>query len=360
MWSKVKAIGTASTPRWEQPRYAAPGIAWSCPTTRLPRLQPQRVKFAQPAASGAAAGVETVPAGTGLVADAAGIAKEDLLPAPQLPAAIRKGQGGRIEWAPVTGAVAYRVTLYGAGVPLAETVIDDHGWTVDAQTGHYTLGIRAIAPSQLEGMDASTPLEVVLAGPSGLGALSTPADGARGLTRLRWNASASGPGPYTARIESAEEGLEEARDGVLEQVVDGAVVEVELDPGRYRWQVAGSTSDWSEPADFVVSPAPPTALIVTRSAREAPLAVHWQAPGHPVSHYRIRVLSGERLLVDRTVSGPRADIEAMSDQRCSPCTIQVSTRTGALESDYTAAEYRDPQGHPWPIYVALALVLIAL
>ena len=40
--------------------------------------------------------------------------------------------------------------------------------------------------------------------------------------------------------------------------------------------------------------------------------------------------------------------------------VAVAAAAADLESVYTQIEYRDPPGHPWPIYVVLALLAIAL
>lgn len=289
-----------------------------------------------------------VPAGTGVVATPASTAAENLLPAPVLPDALRKGQGRPIEWPAVEGARAYRVTLSGAGTPLGEAVVDSPAWTVDAEPGHYTLTLRAIASSDLEGMDASTPLEVIPAGPSGLG--SDTAGANSDLVRLRWNAT--GPGPFAAHIEGA--------GAPIELAAQRGLAEASLPPGRYRWRVKGVDTDWSDPAEFVVVPRPATGAVAQRKGPRDPLVLTWQPPAHDVSAYHLRVSASGRTLIDREISTPSVTLDELSGVRCSPCTVAVATRAAGLESDYTAFEYRDPAGHPWPLYVVVALLLIGL
>jgi hypothetical protein len=289
-----------------------------------------------------------VPAGTGVVATADSAAREDLLPAPTLSAALRKGQGRKVEWPEVAGARAYRVTLSGAGMPLGEAVVDSPFWQVDTEPGHYTFSVRGIAASDLEGLDASVPLEVIPAGPSGLGSERVAKN--RDAVRLRW--SATGTGPFTARIEGGGKPVELAAQREL--------AETRLPPGVYRWRVKSADSDWSDPAEFVVVPAQVIDPGAQRNRPSEPLVVSWQPPAHDVSGYRLRISASGRTLVDRQVSATGVALDEMTGVRCAPCTLEVATAAAGLESDYTAFEYRDRAGHPWPLYVVLTLLLIGL
>jgi len=290
-----------------------------------------------------------LPAGTGVVATAAGADKSALLPAPDLPRAVRKGQGRTIEWSAVEGAKAFRVTLEGAGVPLSEAVVTEPRWTVEGAPGHYSFVVRAIAADDLEGLDATAPLEVLAAGPGGLGTESGPE-----VVRLRWRAT--GEGPFTARIEGAGKSSE------LSVQSDG--LETRLPPGVYRWEVRSEASDWSDPAEFVVSPHAVKGLVASRegSGRSTrnPLRIRWDMPAHDVSGFNLRVRAGSELIMERGVANGDLLLDELRGVRCSPCTVEVATRAADLESDYTALEFRDPPGHPWPLYLVLPLLLLGL
>jgi hypothetical protein len=294
-----------------------------------------------------------LPAGTGVVATAEGANKSDLLPAPELPRAIRKGQGKLIEWGAVAAARGFRITLEGAGVPLLEAVVAEPRWIVEAPPGHYTFVVRAIAADDLEGLDAVAPLEVLQAGPSGLGTESGPDS-----VRLRWRAA--GEGPFTARIARMTDDGENAEEIAAQP--DG--LQTQLPPGAYRWQVKSAASDWSDPAEFVVSPGVVTGLVVRRedSGRsvKGPVRIEWTAPAHDVTGFGLRVRSGNTLVVDREIAGDVVLLDELRGIRCSPCSVEVTTRAAGLESDYTQAEFRDRPGHPWPLYLVLPLLLLGL
>lgn len=318
------------------------------PATGKSTVATTRGEVAFAASSGS---IVPVPAGTGVVATAAASVKEDLLPPPTLPAAIRIGQGRVVEWPAVEGATGYRVTLSGAGMPISEAVVESAAWPVDAQIGHLNLGVRAIAASELEGNDASTPIEVIASGPTGLDATAS-----GGRVRLLWSASAADSGPYTARIDDGT--------GTHEVPAEAGLAEVTLVPGRYRWQVRGQQSDWSDPAEFVVHPQPVSALTAGRNKPGEPLTLRWTAPDHPVDAYVLTVVRGGKTVVEREIKAVDGDVSITADElagmRCAPCEVRIVTQAAALASDYTALEYRDPPGHPWPIYVVLALILVAL
>lgn len=112
----------------------------------------------------AAAGTSKVERGFGLKADASGVAVEQLLAAPLLAAPRTYGANESVSWQALTGAANYLVQIY-SGSDLAEvlaqaTVANDEFALASLESGTYVLGVRGVAASGLQGLEATQSLTI--------------------------------------------------------------------------------------------------------------------------------------------------------------------------------------------------------
>ena len=109
-------------------------------------------------------GNRDVNKGFGLKADASGVAVESLLEAPRLAALRPMGAHESLSWPALTGAVEYAVQVYAAADAsqvLATARIPEPRYALaDLQTGSYVFGVRGIAASGLQGIEATQVLDV--------------------------------------------------------------------------------------------------------------------------------------------------------------------------------------------------------
>jgi hypothetical protein len=290
-----------------------------------------------------------VPAGQGLVATVTSSRTEPLLPAPVIGAALRAGVGSSLGWGEVADATAYRVTLFKQAKPVAESVVAVNHWAVDAPLGMYTLTVRAVAPSGLEGLDATATLEVVPAAPSGQVAT---ADHAGTPVQFRWTPSSDDPGPFVVRVRSAT-------GSIKEYPTQSPAFELVLEAGAYDWQVQSNKGTESGWFPLSLKPGAPLGLIASRQKRDMPLLLSLEATSQSIAAYRVEIHRSGQLVVERDFE-PASMLSIDGVPNCHPCQVRVAATAADLESDYTQLEYRDPPGHPWPIYVVLALLAIAL
>ncbi len=299
--------------------------------------------------SQAAAASTPVPAGQGLVASATSSHTEPLLPAPAIDAVVRAGVGSSLVWGTVVDATGYRVTLFSRGKPIAESVVSLNRWDVDAPLGEYVLTVRAVAPSGLEGLDAKMKLEVVPAAPSGQVAS---AHHAGATIQFGWTASSDDPGPFVVRVRSSD-------GNVKEYPSESSPFESSLAAGTYDWQVQSNQGTESAWLQLSLKPEAPSGLTASRQKRDVPLQLTIGPTTQSIASYRVEVLrSGE--LVARKDFEPASTLSIDGVPNCHPCQIRMSATAAGVESDYTQLEYRDPPGHPWPIYIVLALLALSL
>lgn len=291
----------------------------------------------------------TVPAGQGLVASVTSSRTEPLLPAPEIGAAMRAGVGGTLSWGEVADATGYRVTLFSQAKPVAESVVTTNSWFVDAPSGVYTLTVRAVAPSGLEGLDATTALEVVPAAPAGQLAI---ADHAGSPVQFQWTPSRDDPGPFIVRVRSAT-------GSIKEYPTESSAFALALAAGTYEWQVQSSQGADSEWIPLALKPEAPVGLAASRQYRDQPLLLTIETAPESITAYRVEIRRSGQVVVARDFeAASMLSIEGVPN--CHPCEVRVVATTADLASDYTQLEYRDPPGHPWPIYVVLALLTLAL
>lgn len=290
-----------------------------------------------------------VPAGQGLVASVTSSRTEPLLPAPVIGAALRAGVGSSLSWGEVADATAYRVTLFSQAKPVAESVVPTSSWNVDAPLGVYVLTVRAVAPSGLEGLDAKTSLEVLPAAPSGQ---VTTADHAGTPVQFRWTPSSDDPGPFIVRVRNA-------LGSIKEYPTESPAFELALEAGTYDWQVQSNRGTESGWILFALKPEAPVGLAASRQKRDKPLLLTLEATSQSITAYRVEILRSGQLVAERDFE-PASTLSIDGVPNCRPCQVRVAAAAADLESDYTQLEYRDPPGHPWPIYVVLALLAIAL
>ena len=287
-----------------------------------------------------------LPAGTGVVASTSGAVKEDLLPAPSL-AGGRQAASKALTWPPVVDAVGYRVTASQQGVPVAEFVTNDAALEPGLSNGMYLIAVRAIAASGLEGLEASR--EYVLADPPrNLAATVEGRD-----VRFSWS---SDDGGKTALAYRAGGGAWQQAD------VQGSEHRINLPPGAYEWRV-GADQQWSATAQVVIKPGAVQAVAVARDARRSPLQVTWSEPaGEQADQYFVEVSRDASFspdgILNRTVAESAG--ASLETNRCRPCFVRVAAEAQGATSDYTVAEFSDEPDHPWPLYVFLAALLLAL
>jgi len=299
--------------------------------------------------SQASAGSTHVPAGQGLVASATSSYTEPLLPAPAIDSVVRAGVGASLSWREVADVTGHRVTLFKDGKPIDESVSSVNQWDIDAPLGVYTLAVRAIAPSGLEGLDANTALEVVHAAPSG--EIAT-ADHAGVPVRLSWTASVDDPGPFVVRVRGST-------GEPMEYPTAAPTIELSLQAGNYEWQVASASASEARWLPLSLEPESPARLTVTRQTRDLPLQITLSPATQSFVAYRVEVLRNGKVVAEREFEqASKLAIEAVPN--CQPCQVRVAATAAGLLSDYTQSEYRDLPGHPWPIYVVLALLAIPL
>jgi len=290
-----------------------------------------------------------VPAGQGLVASVTSSRTEPLLPAPEIGVVLRAGVGSSLSWGEVTDATGYRVTLFSQVKLVVEFVVTANHWNVDAPLGAYTLTVRALAPSGLEGLDARSALEVIPAAPSGQLAS---ADHAGLPIQFQWTPSLDDPGPFVVRVRSAT-------GNIKEYPTQSSAFELALAAGTYDWQVQSNQGTESEWVPLALKPEAPEGLAASRQNRDKPLLLSLENVPESVTAYRVEILRSGQVVVERDFEAASTlNIEGVPN--CHPCQVRVAATTADLASDYTQLEYRDPPGHPWPIYVVLALLAIAL
>lgn len=290
-----------------------------------------------------------VPAGQGLIASVTKSRTEPLLPAPAIDAVVRAGVGSSLAWGEVEGATGYRLTVFSHGKPIAESVVPVNHWDIDAPLGVYALTVRAVAPSGLEGFDARTALEVVPAAPSGQ---VTTADHAGAPVQFGWISSSDDPGPFVVRVRNAN-------GSVKEYPTESSAFETTLEAGTYDWQVRSNKGTQSEWVPLSLKPEAPSGLTASRQKRDLPLLLTLGSTTQSIDSYRVEILRSGELVAEKDVE-PASNLSIDRVPNCHPCRIRVSATAAGLESDYTQLEYRDPPGHPWPIYIVLALLAIAL
>jgi hypothetical protein len=292
-------------------------------------------------------GVE-LPAGTGVVASATGAVKADLLPAPVLPAALQIPVGERLTWPAVAQAVGYRVTVLSGEQPLLERLSDGNEAELDLPAGDYTVRVRGVAASGLEGLDAQATLHVAEPPPHGLRALTADT----GAVTLTWN-DAGGVDRYIVEYRPVA-------GGAWQRLMStGRQTAVAYAPGVYEWRVARTEGQWSELARFEVAPEPVAALTVRRDKRSAPLAVTWE-PGARNTTYTVQAARSDTFADVETLLRTEDASASLDLRHCHPCYVRVLAETNGASSQYTVTEFKDEPRHPWPLYVLLLTLLVAL
>ncbi|MEZ5596041.1 MAG: FecR domain-containing protein [Pseudomonadales bacterium] len=300
------------------------------------------VAFSQPKRTPVA-----LPRGMGLVASAEGASTEALLPAPMLGRNAIVPRGRPLVWDPVEGAQGYRIIIHDAAHdPVAQVVVETPAWVVDHPPGVVPISVRAIAASGLEGFDAQTNLNVLTAAPSPV-IVAEPATGA-GVS-LAWTGEEDGP--YTVRITGS--------DGTREIAAAGQDIITSLPPGHYRWQVANASGAWSDEQRLAVAPAPLSGLTAARATRDVPLAINWQNV-QPGVRVQVVVSQNGRQLASQTSTATANGVVIDLPVGCHPCSLQATAELEDLRAPPVSIDYRDPPVHPWPLYVALALIALLI
>lgn len=289
-----------------------------------------------------------LPAGTGVVANAKGAVKADLLPAPALDDELRLVRGERLSWPAVEEAVGYRLTVLDGERPLFEVLTVGNDAELALPVGSYTLRVRGVTASGLEGLEAQAILHVSDPPPHGLAALPA---GANSVV-LSWEDEGDASAyllEFSPVVDGSWRRLKSA----------GRRTEVELAPGVYRWRVAHTENQWSEIARFEVAPQPVSSVVTSRDDRSDPLAVAWQH-GAQNTTYTVEVSrTADFSDVEATIRTQESSAH-LDVRNCQRCFVRVAAETAGATSQYTVAEFKDEPRHPWPLYVLLLALLVTL
>lgn len=238
------------------------------------------VEFRQPGAN------TPVPGGYGAAASAGGLTTEALLAPPvwQSTAAVY-GTDATLSWQPVAKAARYVLTWAPAATPgviVNRTVSPTSQAAVPVSPGAYTVTVRGVSASGIEGMDAHQTLTVRSRAPDTQAALA--ADD--GTVTLSWQHPDDTS--YTVTVTEAATGRQTSSQTRAQTLT------LPLPPGDYRWHVATEDSVPSEPQTFSMAPAAVEDIRVERRDRQ--LEVRWQ--GNPDT---------ERYIVHLTPDKPGAE-----------------------------------------------------
>ncbi len=292
-----------------------------------------------------------LPAGMGVVATRQSAVKEALLPAPSLPADTGIAAGNVLSWPAVAGAVGYRVTAFAADEPVYESVAEGNELLPELSPGRYVVRVRGVAASGLEGLDGSTTLTVSGPPPSALNHELTE----RGVD-LQWSPQAHADA-YLLETRLVDSGMWKRAE------VAQNFVSLNLDAGAYQWRVAHTDGQWSETAEFAVPPAPVAGLAANRPERRAPVVVTWDsAAQQPETEYLVQLardegFSEDSIVASAVVAENRAELQSPF---CGDCVVRVAVHTNGAKSAYSSAAFEDTPGHPWPLYIILLSILVAL
>jgi hypothetical protein len=236
-----------------------------------------------------------------------------LLPAPDAASITVSSESlpARVHWAPVAGAVRYRVQLADSDDFLAlrlDTLVEAPPATLDGiDNGTYALRVRAVDEDGLEGHDAIAKARIAVPPPFTIEPVAAAALTAP-RPRLRWGGMGEG-----VRYHLQLAATPDFRAPLLERdeltATDLRVPE-DLAPGEYAWRVAAVTAQgqrtaFSDAVPFRIEPAgsapPPEA--VQGDARG--LHLRWPAGAEGV-RYRVQVsrkADFSRIRIDREVDG---------------------------------------------------------
>ena len=214
-----------------------------------------------------------------------------------------------IAWTAVPSAIGYHYLIYAGSS--TERLLDEGlleavtEFTVaDLPVGRYSLGLRAIAPSGLEGKESRLTFDVLPSRPL-VASVSQPY-GSR--TTLSWN-PVPGATAYHAQLATDQGFAQTLTDAQTSDVE--LPIELRLLPGRYYLRVASLmdalAGEFSEVGTLDVETAPVVVQIGRRSRRQA--AVFW-SPLAGVSSYLLEVSRYRdfRRNSNRLVNGDRAEV----------------------------------------------------
>lgn len=241
-----------------------------------------------------------------------------LLPAPRALALDATQRPMRLRWAPVPGAVAYRVQLgaspeflallHDAVVPGAEAPLPA------VEDGLYGVRVRAIDGNRIEGRDATIEARVALPPPFAI----APAAGSRedaARPRFRW-ASMGESVRYRLQLAAAA-GFERPLLDLPELRATALRAPQALPPGEYAWRIAaideaGRSSAFNDPVRFTVV-EPGAGPEASAEARDDGLQVRWPA-GAQGQRFRFQLsrrADFSRLEVDRELETNEITLEGL-------------------------------------------------
>ncbi|MEM6708798.1 MAG: FecR domain-containing protein [Pseudomonadota bacterium] len=218
----------------------------------------------------------SVPAGTGLVASAAGVVTETLLPAPVFADADirRRSTSDELRWTAAPAAAGHQLDLYdrdASPAVLVKTIrLDAPRYDLaEFEPGRYRVAVRSVAASDLRGYDAVLDLELVRAVP-----VPQTQGIVRAAERLEWAGDAS---TYEVEIRAADDAARQPRR--FERSTQTLPLNGTLMPGAYRWRVREAGGDFSTALPLLIPPASPQAVRVTAGswANGRSIEVSWGA-----------------------------------------------------------------------------------
>ncbi len=311
-----------------------------------------------------------VPAGFGVVASAAGVAKEALLTAPVLLGTAKSlwRPDESIRWQADPAAKEYRVVLYQPDGqrqrPIRSRSVSDTEFRLDdLQPGSYTFVVRAVAASGLEGFDSQRQF-----------AVGAPAPVAASVVELLPSDSFTWQSAQDVDAQGYE--LQIASDTSFKTAATYSSAlpslpvanTVAADPGRYYWRVKRSDSAYSEPQEIAVHPLPVTKLRAELLPRQKQgsgnqgLVVSWAsqaaatyalnvtrisragAGSGATSVYRVDDLQGERHEVPELTPGAYR--------------VELTAVAGGLVSEVRTTEISVTKPTPWWLAALFAVPLL--
>jgi hypothetical protein len=233
-----------------------------------------------------------------------------LLPAPQLsPTNARIERVPlRLNWQPTPGAQSYRAQVFAPDQP--DSLLLDGRFAqpvakwADLPDGRYTLRVRALGESDLEGRNAEQSF-VLKARPEPPFTTAPPQAGNvyGEAAHLAW-ASAGAAEQYRVQVARADD--RDFKSSVLDvQDIKPSQYAAKLEPGSYRWRVASVAKDqdqgpFGDALTFTLKPMPSSPQMSQPEASKEAIVLRWSAPqaGQKVRYQISKRADFSKLLVD--------------------------------------------------------------
>jgi|GEM_PF-685535 len=290
-------------------------------------------------------GAYEVPAGFGVSVSNDGAVREALLPAPTWPdnySTISLGQ--QVTWLGVANAEGYIVswlTNDSLGSIVSQSKTTRTSAIADVDIGDYLFTVRAIAPSGIEGLDATRQLSVRTLAPQGLSVSGNTS----GETTLEWTY----PEP-NASFDVTLNGPKESRSFKA----NGSSTTLILASGAYQWTVQAAESEPSHTHEFTLRPQRIRELAIQQHRKTLDLS--WQPVDEPNASYEIVLThSSDNTKTKRVeVTAPSTSIEV---PRFGKYQISITAHVNG-QTSLPLVEEVNVRRQPWWLFGIAALFLL--